>query len=129
MILMKEIVKMRELKHIKEHSYSWAEGFELQSKVEKYPDGMRMVDWDLVKELIESGEYDRVDVGLAEDWEQTYATIYESGKIEVDENPGAGFYGCSSWATPAVKLFKSKTVGLYECWILGDDKKLPNWCG
>ena len=119
---------MKELKPIKEHSYTWAEGFELQSKVTKYADGMRMVDWDFVKELIESGKYYKVQVGLAEDWEQTYATIYVEGKIIVSENPGAGFYGASNWATPAVKLFEKNKVNLYECWILGDDSDLANWC-
>jgi hypothetical protein len=41
------------LKPIGEHSYTWSEGFYLNQP--KYKDGMRQLDWDTIKSIIEIG--------------------------------------------------------------------------
>ena len=89
--------------------------------------GMRMVDWEKVKELIESGEYRDISVGLLEDWSWTSAQIMEDGVLGVDEYNT--FYGCSYWATPGVELVTNVTgeTETYECWVEGDNKYLPSW--
>lgn len=112
------------LKQINEHSYEWADGFSLF--MPKYKDGTRQINWDKVKEIILSGKYDIIEVGLAEDWDSTNAVIYEKGKVAIRANEW-GFYGMSRWATPAVKLSKNGESKMYECWVLGDDEKFPNW--
>ena len=113
------------LKPIGEHSYTWAEGFFLN--MPKYKGGMRQIDWGTVKAIIESKNFDRIEVGLAEDYEQTHAVIFENNKISITENDGAGFFGASRWATPAVKLTKDGETGLFECWTLGNMSGFPKW--
>lgn len=115
------------LKPIKEHSFTFSEGFTLLANKPVRPEGMRQVDWDTVKTIIESGEFEQIEVGLAEDYAQTSAVIYEDGKITITENDGGGFYGASRWATPAVKLFKNGTAELFECWISGGKFDFPSW--
>jgi hypothetical protein len=89
--------------------------------------GCRQIDWEKVKEIVESKEYDTIECGLAEDWACTYGTIFEDGCLCADGNYEAGFYGASRWATPAVKLYKDGKSGLFECWILGENNGFPDW--
>jgi len=114
------------LKPIGEHSYTWAEGFFL-SDMPKRAEGMRQIDWDTIKKIIESKEFDRVEVGLAEDYYQTHAVIFKDDELIIKENDGAGFYGCSRWATPSVKLTKNNETGLFECYISGEENGFPKW--
>jgi hypothetical protein len=113
------------LKPIDEHSYSWAEGFSVN--MPRYESGMRQLDWNAIKTILESKEFDKVEVGLAEDYYQTHAVIFENGELIIRENGGAGFFGASRWATPAVKLTKNGETGLFECWILGRETGFPEW--
>lgn len=115
------------LKPIGEHSYSFQEGFTLGSMMPKRKEGMRQIDWDTVKNILEMKEFDRIEVGLAEDYYQTHATIFKDNKVIILENDGAGFYGASRWATPAIKLFKDGKSSLYECWVNGDKTNFPDW--
>lgn len=115
------------LKPIGEHSYSWSEGFTMCANQPKYEGGMRQVDWDTVKTIIESKEFERIEVGLAEDYYQTHAVIFDNGELIIKENDGAGFYGASRWATPAIKLTKNGEIGLFECWIMGSETSFPSW--
>lgn len=115
------------LKEIQEHSYSWIEGFALGRSMTPYDGGTRQINWNQVKELIDSNRYDRIEVGLAEDYNQTFAVIYRDNKIVLGENDGSGFYGASYWATPAVKLFENGVGKLYECWELGNNVGYPGW--
>ena len=91
-----------------------------------HKDGMHQIDWETVKELIRTGEYSRIDVGLADDWSATHATIYiKDGKVDKIEGE---CYGASLWATPAVKLYdlKGEVLGLFECSTLGNQTKIPD---
>ena len=116
------------LKPIKEHSYSYMDGFSIVGKMPAHPDGCRQIDWETVKALVESRKYERIEVGLAEDYGCTKAVIVKDGKTTIIENDAGGFFGMSTWATPAVKLFEPNgQVGLYECWILGDKSGFPLW--
>ena len=94
------------LKPIGEHSYTFSEGFSICSYQPQYEGGMRQLDWDIIKTIIESKEFEKIEVGLAEDYYQTHAVIFEDGELIIKENDGAGFYGASNWATPAIKLTK-----------------------
>lgn len=116
-----------ELKPIGEHSYSWAEGFTTLANKQENEGGNRMIDWDKIKSIIESEEFERIEVGLAEDYYQTHATIFKDGEKIIKENDSAGFYGYSRWATPAVKLTKDGQTGLFECWTYGEDSTFPKW--
>ena len=113
------------LEPIQEHSYTWIEGFYI--KPPTYKDGMRQLDWDTIHKIIESNEFERIEVGLAEDWEQTHAVIFEDNEVIIKENCGAGFYGGSRWATPSVKLTKNGETELFECWVLGSKTDFPDW--
>jgi hypothetical protein len=115
------------LKSINEHSYSFSDGFNILAYKPSNSNGMRQLDWMTVKELLDSNEYDKVEVGLAEDYYQTHAVIFDNNKLIIRENDGAGFYGASRWATPAVKLTKDGETGLFECWIYGDNTGFPDW--
>lgn len=115
------------LKPIKEHSYTWAEGFSLCAKMSTGEHGMRQIDWDTVREIINSNEFEKIEVGLAEDYEQTHAVIFNNDDVNIKENLGAGFYGCSRWATPSVKLTKNNETILFECWVKGDKSGFPRW--
>jgi len=114
------------LKPIGENSLTWAEGFML-ADMPRYEGGMRQLDWDKIEKILESKEFERIEVGLAEDYYQTHAVIYKDGKWVIEENGGAGFYGASRWATPAIKLTKNGETGLFECWVAGDDADFPDW--
>ena len=85
---------------------------------------MKQIDWDIIKELIESKEWDEVEVGLAEDWFWTSGVIVEKGKIQIKKDC---FFGCSFWATPSVRLKKRKKEYIYECWKYGSKEKYPTW--
>lgn len=113
------------LKPIGEHSYTWAEGFLISQP--NYHGGSRELNWDTIRSLIDSGEYSDIEVGLAEDYYQTHAVIVTNGEKVIIENNGAGFYGASRWATPAVKLTKNGETGLFECWVMGSNPEFPNW--
>ena len=115
------------LKPIGEHSYSWSDGFTIGANMPARVEGMRQIDWDTVKTIIDLNEFDKIEVGLAEDYYQTHAIIFKNGKIIIKENDGAGFYGASRWATPAIKLFKDGNSYLYECWVDGNKSDFPNW--
>jgi hypothetical protein len=116
------------LKPIKEHSYSYRDGFRFARRMPAHVDGCRQIDWETVKALMESGKYEHIEVGLAEDYDCTKAVIVKDGKANIIENDNCGFFGMSAWATPAVKLFEPNgKVGLYECWILGDKSGFPLW--
>ena len=116
------------LKPIKEHSYSYMDGFSLAGKMPEHPDGCRQMDWETVKALVESRKYECIEVGLAEDYGCTKAVVVKDGKTTIIENDVGGFFGMSTWATPAVKLFEPNgQVGLYECWILGYKSGFPLW--
>jgi len=115
------------LKPIGEHSYTWAEGFTLCATKSARVEGMRQIDWDTVKTILDMNEFDRIEVGLAEDYYQTHATIFEDNKVIILENDGAGFYGASRWATPAIKLYQNGESMLFECWVNGDKTDFPNW--
>jgi len=114
------------LKPIGEYSYTWAEGFAFTNKPMR-EEGMRQIDWETVKSIIDSNEFERVEIGLAEDYYQTHVVIFKNNELIIKENDGAGFYGCSRWATPAIKLTKSGDTGLFECWISGEEKGFPKW--
>ena len=91
-----------------------------------HKDGMHQIDWKTVKELIKTGEYSRIDVGLAEDWSATHAAIHiKDGKVDKIEQD---CYGASIWATPAVKLYdlNGEVIGLFECSIPGNKTKIPD---
>lgn len=108
------------MKEIKEHSYSYLDGFLLADP--------RMIDWEKVRELLASNKYTEIQVGLAEDWACTYASIYSDGKRQIKEND-LGFCGASMWATPAVKLISANGKSkLYECWVDGNNYELLD-CG
>lgn len=113
------------LKPIGEHSYSWAEGFIINQP--RYEGGMRQIDWDKVKYILDSNCFERIEIGLAEDYYQTHATIFQDSECVIIENDGAGFYGASRWATPAIKLTQNGETMLFECWILGSETGFPNW--
>lgn len=115
------------LKPIGEHSYSWADGFMLGLTMSARKDGMRQIDWDTVKNILEMKEFDRIEVGLAEDYYQTHTTIFTDNKVIILENDGAGFFGASRWATPAIKLYQNGESMLFECWVNGDKTDFPNW--
>ncbi len=114
------------LKPIGEHSYSWAEGFFLNS-MPKYESGMRQINWDAVKEILDSNLFEKIEVGLAEDYYQTHAVIFYNDECIIIENDGSGFYGASRWATPAIKLTQNGETMLFECWVLGDKTDFPDW--
>lgn len=116
---------MKELKPIEEHSYSYLDGFFLNRQ--HYKGGSRQIDWETVKEFIESKEYDTIEVGLAEDWACTKMIIFYNFKCATEENQSAGFYGSSSWATPAIKLTNKGGIKLFECWIMGENPNYPEW--
>lgn len=115
---------MKKLIAIDEHSYSFADGFALGGIMQSK--GNKMMDWETVKELIDSKEYTNISVGLAEDWNCTSAEIYNNGVI--GHSDWCCFYGASSWATPAVKLttLDGKTE-LYECYVDGENASMPSW--
>lgn len=113
------------LKPIGEHSYSWEAGFALSEP--NYKGGSRELDWNTIQTLVDGGEYSDIEVGLAEDYYQTHAVILRNGEKIIEENDGAGFYGASRWATPAVKLTKNGETGLFECWVMGDNPRFPEW--
>lgn len=115
------------LKPIEEHSYSFREGFLIGSLIPSRKEGMRQVDWDTVKDILQMKEFDRIEVGLAEDYYQTHAIIYIDGEVLILENDGAGFYGASRWATPAIKVYQNGESELYECWVNGDMSDFPKW--
>ena len=115
------------LKPIGEHSYTWAEGLMLGDTMLGRLDEMRQIDWDTVKEILDSKKFEKIEVGLAEDYYQTHAIIFKDNELIIKENDGAGFYGASTWATPSVKLTKDGETGLFECWINGEQSKFPDW--
>jgi hypothetical protein len=115
------------LKPIDEHSYSYDEGLTLAEDLEDYKDGMRQIDWDVVKNIVESKNFDKVEVGLAEDYKCTHAIIFKNEQLIIEENISAGFYGASTWATPAIKVTKNGKSELFECWILGEQTGFPAW--
>lgn len=115
------------LKPIGEHSYSFREGFTLCSMMPDRKEGMRQIDWDTVKAILEMKEFDKIEVGLAEDYYQTHTTIFKDNKIIILENDGAGFFGASRWATPAIKLYQDDESMLFECWVNGNKTDFPDW--
>lgn len=114
------------LKPIEEHSYSWTDGFLLAGMPER-PEGMRQIDWETVKQIINSKEYERIELGLAEDYYHTHAVIFEDSELVIKENDGAGFYGASRWATPSIKLTKNGKTEVFECWVSGNETGFPSW--
>jgi hypothetical protein len=85
------------------------------------PEGFKQVDWDKVKDFIETNkqQLDWVEVGLAEDWGHTSGTVWdeEEGYIPRDETT---VYASSRWATPSVYAeYKDGTDETFECWIEG----------
>jgi hypothetical protein len=116
-------MKQEALKPIEEHSYTFMEGFLLGSTQPANKGGMRQIDWEMIESLLNDAEYKDIEVGLAEDWYCTSAKIKRDGVVGFEENDEAGFFGCSFWATPAVKL----NGVLYECWKYGDQSFEPDW--
>ena len=115
------------LKPIGEHSYEWGDAFTILANKPERKEGMRQIDWDTVKTILEMKEFDRIEVGLAEDYYQTHATIFKDNKVIILENDGAGFFGASRWATPAIKLYQNGESMLFECWVSGGEIDFPNW--
>lgn len=116
---------MNFLKTIKEQSLNYEQGYQLTNR--KSETGNKEIDWDMVKKIIDSGEYDQVEVGLAEDWECTHAIIFKNSKLVKKENESARFYGASRWATPAIKLYKDGVSDLFECYNYGEHWNFPHW--
>lgn len=82
---------------------------------------MRYMDWEKVKEIIETHQNAIIYAGLREDWNNTSGLIYAKGKYY-----NGYVFGASSWATPIVDVDGVEI----ECWtteetIEGADK--PSW--
>ena len=86
--------------------------------------GVRHLDWDRVRELIEVyKDAHRITVGLREDWNNTAGAVYEDGKYV---EPWV-LYTESYWATPICDIDGVE----YDCWKYGvqefNPSDIPNW--
>lgn len=82
---------------------------------------MKFMDWNKVKEVVESHPNSIIYAGLMENWNNTSGLIYAKGKYY-----NGYVYGCSNWATPIVDVDGEEI----ECWTnneteWGSDK--PSW--
>ena len=68
---------------------------------------MKFMDWNKVKEVVESNPNSIIYAGLMEDWNNTSGLIYAKGKYY-----NGYVYGCSNWATPIVDVDGEEI----ECW-------------
>lgn len=68
---------------------------------------MKFMDWNKVKEVVESHHNSIIYAGLMEDWNNTSGLIYAKGKYY-----NGYVYGCSNWATPIVDVDGEEI----ECW-------------
>lgn len=102
----------------------FAMGFLGASVVATKPIGaMKFMDWNKVKEVVESHPNSIIYAGLMEDWNNTSGLIYAKGKYY-----NGYVYGCSNWATPIVDVDGEEI----ECWTnneteWGSDKH--SWWG
>jgi hypothetical protein len=112
--------------HMKETSLGYmgfTEGMIIGQTMPSYVGGMRQIDWDKLKEFIETNknELSSVEAGLAEDWEYTSGEVWNS-KDGYIKKADTYVYGASKWATPSVHVtFKDGEIKTLECWKLGEN--------
>lgn len=68
---------------------------------------MKYMDWEKVKQIIETHQNAIIYAGLREDWNNTSGLIYARGKYY-----NGYVYGASCWATPIVDVDGAEI----ECW-------------
>ena len=68
---------------------------------------MKYMDWEKVKQIIETHQNAIIYAGLREDWNNTSGLIYARGKYY-----DGYVYGASCWATPIVDVDGTEI----ECW-------------
>ena len=82
---------------------------------------IKYMDWEKVKEIIETHQNAIIYAGLREDWNNTSGLIYARGKYY-----DGYVYGASCWATPIVDV-DGKEI---ECWTYEETKEgsgKPDW--
>ena len=102
----------------------FAMGFLGANAVATKPIGaMKFMDWNKVKEVVESHPNSIIYAGLMEDWNNTSGLIYAKGKYY-----NGYVYGCSNWATPIVDVDGEEI----ECWTNNETEwgsNKPSWWG
>lgn len=111
------------MENIEKGHYGFAEGMLLGSAMCANSKGSKQVDWDKVKEFVESNKenLESVTVGLAEDWSYTSGEVWNSKEGYIPKE-NTYVYASSKWATPAMDVeYKSGASETLEVWINGDN--------
>ena len=78
---------------------------------------LMVFDWDRAARLIRERKPERASAGLRSDWEYTGGTIYEDGKLVMDDYT----YLASTWAVPELDM----DGDIVECFCT--EHEAPGW--